>query len=118
MNDHLKPYSRRYYNKLIRDKIPEIIAAGGSKYELIVLSESEFLRALKDKLVEESKEVQTATGLEMIKELADVYEVMETLISKYNLAIEEIKKEQEKRRRERGGFEQKLYLLWTEKSSQ
>jgi predicted house-cleaning noncanonical NTP pyrophosphatase (MazG superfamily) len=118
MSDRSQRNFREYHNKLIRDNIPQIIAETGSKYEMIVLSESEFLKVLKDKLVEEAKEVQQATEKELITELADVYEVIDTLINKHQLSMEDIKKEQERKRKIKGGFEQKLYLLWTEKNYQ
>ncbi|MCI0711669.1 MAG: nucleoside triphosphate pyrophosphohydrolase [Chloroflexi bacterium] len=62
---------RREYNKLVRDNIPEIIAANG--------------QALRQKLVEEAQEVLQAKPDELVNELADVYEVLDALIAAYDL---------------------------------
>ncbi|MBR8830585.1 MAG: hypothetical protein N5P05_003885 [Chroococcopsis gigantea SAG 12.99] len=117
MIDRPHKHSRQYHNKLVRDRIPQIIADSGNTYEVIDLDESEFLRALKDKLVEEAQEVRQADPDELVTELADLYEVIDTLIEKYNLSAQQIKAAQEKRRRERGAFEEKIYLLWTENNN-
>lgn len=102
-----------FYHKLIRDRIPEIIEAAGKNCETIVLTEEEYLEALRSKLVEEAKEAQHALPSDLIKELADLQEVMDTLMAVYSITPEQVNVVQEKRRIERGGFEQRLKLIWS-----
>jgi predicted house-cleaning noncanonical NTP pyrophosphatase (MazG superfamily) len=102
------------YNKLVRDRIPEIIAQTGYTYEIAIMSEQEYQQALREKLVEEALEATTACDTQhLITELADLYEVIDTLMADYNIAPEMIRAEQERRRQERGGFSQRIRLLST-----
>jgi predicted house-cleaning noncanonical NTP pyrophosphatase (MazG superfamily) len=76
------PVKEEYY-KLIRDKIPEIIAQAGYRYEIAILDDGEYRQPLGDKLQEEAQEV--AIALEeapesLLEELADLQEVIDTLI--------------------------------------
>ena len=106
---------RKEYHKLVRDVVPEIIRSKGQKCEVAVMAEDEYRQALREKLVEEATEAsETTTINDLITELADLYEVHEALMLTYTLPNETIKKEQQCRRRERGGFEQRFLLLWVE----
>jgi predicted house-cleaning noncanonical NTP pyrophosphatase (MazG superfamily) len=101
------------YHKLVRDGIPEIIRRQGEHCEVAVMTEEEYRQALREKLVEEATEAaQAATLQELITELADVQEVLDALRATYALAPETIVHEQAQRRAERGGFQQRLRLLW------
>ena len=106
------------YNKLIRDHIPEIINRNGKKYSVRKLSQDEFSRALAAKLIEEGKEVAEAISgndrIEIIKELADLSEVFETLIDVLDIKIDEIREIQLQRKNTRGGFSERLWLDWVE----
>jgi predicted house-cleaning noncanonical NTP pyrophosphatase (MazG superfamily) len=106
----------KIYNKLIRDNIPELIEKDGQKYSMKILSEEEFKEELLKKLVEEAQEVLEAKdkNKELVKELADVLEVMENIISIFKLDKNEIEKVQNERRISRGGFEKKLFLEYIE----
>ena len=46
------------YNKLIRDRIPEIIKEAGKTYSVVVMDDDEYKRSLLEKLLEEAKEAQ------------------------------------------------------------
>lgn len=109
---------RREYGKLIRDKIPEIIEAAGKRYGVGVLEEAAYREALAAKLVEEGQEVAAAVGLgtrqEQVKELADVYEVLDALLTATGITHEEVAAVQAARHKERGGFAKRLWLLWVE----
>lgn len=104
------------FDKLIRDKIPEIMTAKGVKYKVRALEQAEFTRALATKVVEEAAEVHDAIhdNAELVKELADLQEVLDTLMGENNITREQVLEMQEKRRNERGGFEKKLFLEETE----
>lgn len=79
-----------------------------------MLSEEDYQQALRQKLIEESHEAATAIGDDLIKELADLYEVIDGLMLVYHIDREAVVKIQEERRAERGGFNKRLRLLWVE----
>lgn len=103
------------YGKLIRDRIPEIIRQDERRYSVERMSEEEYIQALKDKLVEEAQEAARAKPEELVKELADLYEVIDSLMAAHRIDREVVLAEQGRRRQSRGGFNQRLRLLWTEK---
>jgi len=106
----------KVYNKLVRDKIPEIISADGEKPKIRILADDEYQKELLKKIIEEAKEVEAAGGdkNELIKELGDVQEVVEALIKSFSLDKSEIEKLQAKRKATRGGFDKKIFLEYTE----
>ena len=106
---------RKVYNKLVRDRIPEIIRQHGDMCQIETMTETEFQVALRQKVVEEAEEVmQAMTKRELLKELADLYEVVEMLLQSNNITIDMVRIEQEQRHKERGGFTHHTKLLWTE----
>jgi phosphoribosyl-ATP pyrophosphohydrolase len=68
-------------------------------------------KALRDKVMEEAQEVAEAEPEKLVKELADLYEVMDALMDTYQIDRAAVVREQEHRRRERGGFRQRIRLL-------
>jgi predicted house-cleaning noncanonical NTP pyrophosphatase (MazG superfamily) len=107
---------RKEYNKLVRDRIPEIIRGGGSTCHVVTLSEHEYRHALLTKLVEEAAEAREAVDAadHLLTELADLYEVIDALVAAYGLDPQEVTRVRAERRAERGGFEQRICLVWTE----
>ncbi len=104
------------YDKLIRDRIPEIMDAAGVRYEVDTLDAAAFERALRAKLVEEAREVADADGPEeLAKELADLLEVSRALMKATGLEPDAVEQLRERRRTERGGFERRLWLSTTER---
>ena len=101
------------YNKLIRDRIPEIIKAAGKQYEAVLMTDDEYVQALRSKLVEEAQEVKEAAENDLINELADLQEVMTALMMAYSINQAQVREAQDARRNERGGFEKRLKLLWS-----
>ncbi|WRH68176.1 MAG: nucleoside triphosphate pyrophosphohydrolase [Planktothrix sp. GU0601_MAG3] len=101
------------YNKLVRDRIPELIQRSGFQYDIITLSETEYRQALKDKLLEEAQEVAQSSPGELVQELADLLEVIAALMEAHGIADEHILLERDHKRAEKGGFEHKIKLLWT-----
>ena len=97
------------YNKLVRDKIPEILSAKGICWEeLRTASLEEYKEELIKKLGEEAAEF----GIEpFLEELADVIEVIETL--KKLPEYENVEELRLKKREERGGFEKRIILKGT-----
>lgn len=103
----------KIYNKLVRDKIPEIIKADqGRAPKTRVLANEEFIIELLKKLKEEAEELVLAKDdkLELPKEIGDVYEVIDAIIEYYNLDRDKIMKLKNERQQKRGGFKKKIFL--------
>lgn len=102
------------WNKLVRDRIPEIIEASGSKAVTRKLLPSEVTTALKAKLLEEAAELAEATTAEAVAaEAADVLEVLQALCDEYAVQITHVTEVQLRKRNERGGFTERVFLLET-----
>ncbi len=95
------------YNKLIRDKIPEIIENGGKKAVIEVLDNENFRKYLNIKLDEELKEYQED---ESVEELADLIEVVYALLELKGISIEEFEKIRVAKVEKRGAFKKRLFL--------
>jgi len=99
------------YKKLVRDLIPDIIKAAGSKPITRKLSQSEYKKELLIKLVEEAKEVAaTKNTAELIEEIADIQEVLLAIQEAFVVSTSEINICKKKKRAARGGFNKKLFL--------
>jgi len=108
--------TREVHNKLIRDKIPEIMTAHKVKFKVSKLNGKQFSKALKNKLLEETIELKDAkTKDELLNELADVLEVFEAILKDDKISIKDVVKKQKKKRVERGGFDKKLFLKYIDK---
>ncbi len=93
------------FNKLIRSKLPERMSVEGVNVVGRNLNSEEFTQELKNKLVEEAIEVQDTNSRDsLVKELADVMEVIESIISVHNITKEEVEKEQVIKRETNGQF--------------
>lgn len=102
---------KKAYNKLVRDKIPEIIEADNCTSVTSKLKVAEFKKALMTKLLEESAEVVEAKNKkELVKELADLQEVLLSIYEVYKIECSEVTKTAAKRRKERGGFKKRIFL--------
>lgn len=106
-------------NKLWRDKAVEIMEQShGSKVHWRCLSDAEFDQQLRIKLLEESHEVATAKDRnELINELADIYEVIDSLAQVNQIFHDEIRAVQIKKLTERGGFSGKKFVTIAEHSA-
>jgi len=96
------------FNKLVRDKIPEIIKADDKECETRVLDDKEYLLSLNKKLDEELREYYET---ESIDELADMAEVIFAIVEQYGMSIQEFERLRLSKREKRGGFDQKLFLM-------
>ncbi len=104
----------KIHHTLIRDRIPEIIAESGGHAETRVLSQQEFLQALKAKLVEEADAAaHSSTALELALEIGDVLEVVDALIHAEGFLHSEIEAYRHERAASRGTFKRRLMLLQT-----
>lgn len=97
----------KIYNKLVRDRIPEIIRATGKECEIRALDNEAYLVELNKKLNEEIREYAESGAVE---ELADIIEVVYAIAEYKGLNREEFEKVREKKAEERGGFRKRLFL--------
>ncbi len=95
------------YNKLVRDKIPEIIEVSGKRCEIEILSDEEYLQMLDKKLDEELAEYHQEQNIE---ELADLLEVLYATAKAKGYSIEELNHVRVEKQKVRGGFEGKILL--------
>ena len=96
------------YHKLVRDKIPRIIEAGGSQCVTRILRDEEYLQFLDEKLQEELAEYQQSKEPE---ELADLLEVIEAAAVARGCSWQELLQIKENKKEKRGGFREKILLL-------
>lgn len=97
----------KYYHKLVRDRIPEIIADSGRKCRFTVLSESEYAIELDKKLNEEVAEYQESKSLE---EIADVLEVIHAILNARGIPMETVEQIRTAKFQNRGGFSSRIML--------
>ena len=95
------------YNKLVRDRIPEIIEASGSACVKEILSDEAYLRMLDTKLDEELAEYHKDQNIE---ELADLLEVIRAAAIARGYTLEQLEQVRAKKAAKRGGFEKKILL--------
>ena len=100
------------YNKVVRDKIPEIIAESGKKYNLKQLDDESFLAELEKKLIEEVNEYSESKDVE---ELADLLEVIYRISELRGVNSDELDKIRKDKAEKRGKFANNLFLIDAEK---
>ncbi len=105
---------RKIYDKLVRDRIPEIIEAEGRACGTETMSQEAYEQALLQKLIEEATEVATVSADERTAELADLMEVVDALMATLAISPDAVRVMQQEKRAARGGFEKRIKLLWTE----
>jgi 8-oxo-dGTP diphosphatase len=107
---------RKLYDKLVRDRIPEIIRSSGAECEVVRLDDEKYLQELLKKLVEEATEALEANDADhLLTELSDVQEVVDAILVFEGRTRGELDALRHSRRHERGGFDERLLLRWTEK---
>lgn len=122
------------HNKLVRDKIPNILIKKNLAFKASKVSSPEIRVKLADKLIEEATEVRNKVAWflhlgsqepmsnaecddhinAILEEMADVLEVYVSLAKEFEISTEDIFKICDTKRRERGGFEDGIYLEWVE----
>lgn len=126
------------HNKLVRDRIPNIIIGKGLSFKAHKLDNVEFENELANKLVEEANELaekvhwlnhkcnQEPVSNEELKydleeiteELADVLEVYTNLVKSLKLKTSDIGKAVSLKRVKNGGFEDRIFLEWVEDANE
>jgi predicted house-cleaning noncanonical NTP pyrophosphatase (MazG superfamily) len=99
------------YQKLVRDKIPQLIIDGGATPQYRIMNDFEYMIELDIKLEEEVKEYDEAEGFQdKLLELADIVEVAYAIAKMYGKSEEELNLIRAKKVEERGKFDDKIYL--------
>ena len=96
------------YNKLVRDRIPEIIESSGRTCTCSILSAEDYISMLDAKLDEELSEYQESKSLE---ELADLVEVIGAVVKARGYTWEQLTSVRKQKLNERGGFEKRILLV-------
>lgn len=99
------------YNKLVRDRIPEIIEASGKCCTIRVLDDEEYLHMIDAKLDEEVTEYHKDQNLE---ELADLLEVIFAAAEARGYSVKQLEEVRAVKAEKRGAFQKKLFLLEVE----
>ncbi|MZQ76091.1 MAG: phosphoribosyl-ATP pyrophosphohydrolase [Peptoclostridium sp.] len=95
------------HNKLVRDRIPEIIEKSGKRAVTEILSDEEYMELLNKKLMEEVQEyLESGT----VEELADIGEVMHAIMDLKGIALEEFQRVRMEKLEQRGGFKERILL--------
>lgn len=106
----IKDYTFKY-DKLVRDKMPEIISKEGWSLKQKKLSEPSFKKALRVKLVEEVEEfLEAKDRRHTLVELADVQEIIEALVRSYGFTKQELSSAQREKKKRTGGYKNKTYI--------
>lgn len=101
----------KIYNKLVRDKIIDIINKDGKKAIYKTLNELEYKEELEFKLLEEYNELVLAkTKTEKLEELADLYELIKAMAELLNVNIKDVINIAEAKESVRGSFKKRIYL--------
>lgn len=103
------------YNKLIRDRILEVLEKEKLTYISKVLNEKEFGNALQAKFHEEIHEFEKAEIREdIIGELVDILELVHAAANLNRISIDELEAARLDKKEKRGGFEERLFLVEVE----
>ncbi|MFJ8354618.1 phosphoribosyl-ATP pyrophosphohydrolase [Bacillus paramycoides] len=100
------------YNKLIRDKIPKIIKNNGKTPITRILPEDEYIKEICKKTQEELTEyLEAKTKPHKLEELSDLLELINALAENEGTTLEEINNICKKKATERGGFQNRTFLI-------
>lgn len=100
------------YNKLIRDRIPEIIAQSNRVATIRTLDTVEYKVEARKKLHEELAEYEATTNdSDALEELADMLELIHALAAIHGASVDELEKIRLAKAEERGGFTERVFLV-------
>ena len=95
------------YNKLVRDKIPQIIEESNKECSVRILDDEEYLRMVDAKLDEELAEYHKDQNIE---ELADLLEVIYAATKARGYNVEDLERIRKEKADKRGAFDKKIFL--------
>ncbi|MBQ8844745.1 MAG: nucleoside triphosphate pyrophosphohydrolase [Clostridia bacterium] len=97
----------KIYNKLVRDKIPEVIESNNQICKVRILNDEEYLEQLNIKLQEELNEYLEDGSVE---ELADIQEVIYAILKFKKVSFSDFEKIRSEKVAKRGAFDKKIFL--------
>jgi len=96
--------------KLVRNKTNERLAAKNVFMKYHIANIEEYQKLLGLKLIEEATEVAVAKNTdEIINELADVLEVVHSILAAYNLSFQTVEASRQEKLKTRGSFDDRIY---------
>ena len=95
------------YNKLVRDKIPDIIKSNGEKTIIRRLDDYEYIHQLNIKILEEINEYLESGEVE---ELADLEEVLRAILDYKKISYSEFEEIRKEKVKKRGAFKKRIFL--------
>jgi predicted house-cleaning noncanonical NTP pyrophosphatase (MazG superfamily) len=100
------------FNKLVRDKLPDIYEKLGQRIVWRQLTGMDLLKALRSKLVEESEEIpfEEEDRENVIDELGDVEQVIDDIKTKLGISVEEIRGAKQRKFAKKGGFSNGIFV--------
>ncbi|MEO0350295.1 MAG: nucleoside triphosphate pyrophosphohydrolase [Cyanobacteria bacterium P01_A01_bin.15] len=105
---------RKTYNKLVRDRMPEILESQNIRYAVEEMKQAEYYQALWHLLDEKVQAAVKMVDDDLMKELADILEVVYAIANVQNIQRNQLQACQMQRHLDQGAFEQRIKLLWTE----
>ncbi|WP_026590654.1 nucleoside triphosphate pyrophosphohydrolase [Bacillus sp. UNC437CL72CviS29] len=100
------------YNKLVRDRIPEIIENKGKTFTTRILDEKEYIEEVSKKIQEELLEYLEAESKEhKVEELADLLELVNALAQYEGVTLESVENKRKQKAEKRGGFRERIFLV-------
>jgi predicted house-cleaning noncanonical NTP pyrophosphatase (MazG superfamily) len=108
--------TRVYYNKLVRDNIPDMIRAKRESCEIRKITDvQEFQQELLKKIKEEAASLSMSrTREEFLDECADLLIVLDTLTAQLDISREDIENAKRDNELKKGGYKHQHYLIWSE----
>ena len=97
----------KVYNKLVRDKIPDIILKDHCLPTTRTLDDKEYIKELNKKLMEEVNEYLEE---ENVEEMVDILEVIRAILDYKKVSYEDIEEKRAKKAKKRGAFKDKVFL--------
>jgi predicted house-cleaning noncanonical NTP pyrophosphatase (MazG superfamily) len=108
--------TRIYYNKLVRDNIPDMIRAKRKGCEVMQITDmQEFQQELFKKIKEEAASLASVrTREEFLNEYADLMIVLNTVMQQLEITPEEVTKAKADNYLKKGSYKHRYFLKWSE----
>jgi predicted house-cleaning noncanonical NTP pyrophosphatase (MazG superfamily) len=108
--------TRVYYNKLVRDRIPDKIRSKGEQCEVRPTNDDEeFQQELMKKIKEEAASLAMArTKSDFLSEYADLMVVLDTLIGHLGITPAELDGARAENLEKKGGYAERHFLVWSD----